>query len=89
MSASPYANSPVRKFQTFAGTICEGMKVVSATDEEIGTVETVRGGQIVLKGGDGKGGELSVPLGMIDGIGEGRVLLSDRGDASFGLGAAP
>ena len=82
------SGNPPERFQTFAGTIVAGMKVISGDDQVIGTVETVRDNQIVLASEDG-GGEMSVPLGLIDGIGEGRVLLSGRGDSSFGLGATP
>jgi hypothetical protein len=80
----------MKRYQTFAGTICEGMEVIAGDGSSLGHVASVEGSNIRLVNSDGPdGGDFSLPLSLIDGISEGKVLLAGRGDASFGLGAQP
>ncbi|GGC32687.1 hypothetical protein GCM10011371_20140 [Novosphingobium marinum] len=82
------ARKPER-FQTQAGTIEQGMEVVDADEKHVGIVDKVANGQIALSRADETGGEQTyIPLSLIDGIGEGKVILAGRGDASFGVEAA-
>ena len=75
-----------RKYQTFAGTICDGMEVIGASGEVLGHVSGVAGDSIVLSEKDPAGkGDFSLPLSLIDGISNGQVLLASRGDATFGI----
>ena len=69
-----------------AAFIRPGMPVIGGDGAVLGTVEKVVGDRIYIAGepeGD------FVPLGLVDGVDDARVILSSRGDASFGLGATP
>jgi hypothetical protein len=77
-----------RVFGCHAGRIYKGMAVVDAEDRLLGYVESVEGELIRLAEGAAgvKAGD-SVPLSLIDGIDECRVLLAGRGDTTFGIWA--
>lgn len=81
---------PSQVFGCSAGRIVKGMAVVDANDRLLGYVESVEGELIRLfEGASGHAPGGSVPLSLIDGIFDGRVLLAGRGDSTFGLGAQP
>ncbi|WP_235037528.1 MULTISPECIES: DUF2171 domain-containing protein [unclassified Novosphingobium] len=74
---------------TASGTIRKGMKVLSADGALLGTVEKLLGEEVMLAE-HGPGERTSfIAVTQIDGISDDAVLLSDRGDATFGLGAEP
>lgn len=88
LNAVPVAKP--QRFQTFAGTIEEGMDVIGADGESLGRVSQVKGDQIILAPADDSlGVAYFLPLSLIDGIHGSRILLAGRGDGSFGLGAQP
>lgn len=68
---------------TTVGTIRKGMTVIGPEGTAIGTVEGLEGEEIMLDHGG------FVALTQVDGVSETTVLLSPRGDATFGLGAQP
>ncbi|MCJ2188078.1 DUF2171 domain-containing protein [Novosphingobium beihaiensis] len=68
---------------TVVGTIRKGMNVIAPDGSSIGLVAGVHGGEVLFEGGD------SIPLTLVDGVGEEGVLLQRRGDETFGLGAQP
>ncbi|MEJ2409600.1 MAG: DUF2171 domain-containing protein [Novosphingobium sp.] len=68
---------------TVVGTIRKGMKVIAHDGTSIGLVAEVKGGELLFEGGD------TIPLTLIDGVGEEGVLLQRRGDETFGLSAQP
>lgn len=70
---------------TQQGTIRKGMKVIAADGVVIGTVAALEGEELMLESGSHD----FVAITQIDGISADAVLLSDRGDATFGLGATP
>ncbi|EIZ81221.1 hypothetical protein WSK_0166 [Novosphingobium sp. Rr 2-17] len=71
---------------TASGTIRRGMKVLASDGTFLGTVEAIDGEEILLAGSvEGA----FVALSQVDGVSEEAVLLSPRGDATFGLGAQP
>ncbi len=67
------------------GTIRKGMKVITADGTCIGTVAALDGEELMLEGGSHD----FVAITQVGGISGDSVLLSDRGDATFGLGATP
>jgi hypothetical protein len=67
------------------GTIRRGMKVIAADGTCIGTVARLEGDELMLEEGSGS----FVALTQIDGVSADSVLLENRGDATFGLGAEP
>lgn len=74
---------------TSLGTIRKGMSVVDADGTCIGTVASLVGDEIMLEPrAEGEEAEF-VSLTQVDGVDETSVLLSGRGDATFGLGAEP
>lgn len=77
--------TPDTAWTTQQGTIRKGMKVIAADGTCIGTVAALEGEELMLEGG----AHDFVAITQIDGIGPDAVLLSDRGDATFGLGATP
>lgn len=71
---------------TAVGTIRKGMRVIDADGACIGTVASLEGDEIMLEPqGQGREAEF-VTLTQVDGVDESSVLLSGRGDATFGLG---
>ena len=75
-------------WSTPEGTIRRGMPVIAPDGTVIGTVAGVEGEELLLEGASGEQQEF-VALSQVDGVGEQGVLLSGRGDATFGLGAQP
>lgn len=87
-SRSPDENAG--RFRTFAGTIVQGMDVISSDGRFLGQVDRVEGDHIILVPASYSETEAYfVPLSLIDGIAQGQVLLAGRGDGTFGLGAQP
>lgn len=78
------ADAPCR-WVTPQGTIRAGMKVLAPDGTCIGTVSTLQGEELMLEGG----AHTFVAMTQIAGIDDDAVLLSERGDDSFGLGAQP
>lgn len=72
-------------WHTRQGTIRKGMKVLLADGTCVGTVSTLEGDELMLESGSHD----FVSTTQIDGIDNDAVLLADRGDATFGLGAQP
>ena len=70
---------------TACGAIRKGMTVIAADGYPVGTVDHVDGQEIILEGD----GSSFVAVSEINGVDGDRVLLSPRGDATFGLGAEP
>lgn len=81
-SSSP---SSARSWTTPAGTVREGMQVLAADGSLLGHVDSLEGEELLLRGP----GRDFVATSQIDGISENAVLLSGRGDGTFGLGAQP
>lgn len=73
---------------TASGTIRRGMKVITPDGTCLGTVQSVDGEEVKLGGPQAQAGAF-VAVTQIDGVSEDSVLLSGRGDATFGLGAEP
>lgn len=74
---------------TVVGTIRKGMRVIDADGVCIGRVASLAHDEIMLEPlGDGRDAEF-VALTQVDGVDETSVLLSGRGDATFGLGGEP
>lgn len=78
-----------RAWHTVAGTIRQGMKVFTADGTCLGTVQAVEGEEVLLTGDDPDDLGAFVTLTQISGVGPDGVLLSNRGDETFGLGAEP
>ncbi len=70
---------------TLQGTIRRGMRVIGPDGAVIGIVSALEGDELVLEGGSHD----FVAVSQIDGISDDAVLLADRGDTTFGLGAQP
>jgi hypothetical protein len=74
------------EFETASGTVRAGMTVVDSYGHALGTVSSVDGERLRLASSDPHDdGVAFLPVSLIDGIDGNRVLLSGRGDASFGL----
>ncbi|HUD27338.1 MAG TPA: DUF2171 domain-containing protein [Novosphingobium sp.] len=73
---------------TESGTIRKGMKVIAPDGTVLGIVAGVEGEEVLLAEHAGEHRPF-VAISQIDGVNEDSVLLSDRGDATFGLGAEP
>ncbi|MCT2398425.1 DUF2171 domain-containing protein [Novosphingobium mangrovi (ex Huang et al. 2023)] len=71
---------------TVVGTIRKGMKVIAPDGSCLGTVASIDHDAVKLEGGSG---DDFISLTQIDGVSEEGVLLSTRGDATFGLGGQP
>nr|WP_086492318.1 DUF2171 domain-containing protein [Novosphingobium panipatense] len=86
MPPSPSPFDPVEtSWPTESGVVKKGMTVIGAEGEVLGKVDHVDGQEVVLEGE----GSPFVTISEIDGVDGDRVLLSPRGDATFGLGAEP
>lgn len=70
---------------TQAGTIRKGMAVIDSDGSFLGLVANVQGEEVILDEPD----HPFIALTQIDGIEDDRIVLSPRGDATFGLGAQP
>jgi hypothetical protein len=76
-------------WNTDSGTVRKGMKVLAPDGTLLGTVAGLEGEELLLAE-HGPGERTSfVAVTQIDGVSDDAVLLSDRGDATFGLGAQP
>lgn len=74
------------QFVTSAGTLREGMSVVDSYGHALGILASVDGERLRLSSTDPHDdGVAFLPVSLIDGIDGNRVLLSGRGDASFGM----
>lgn len=82
-----FSTSEQTAWTTASGTIRKGMKVLAPDGTCLGTVTGIEGEEILLAGGGEEGA--FVALSQVDGVSEDAVLLSPRGDATFGLGAQP
>lgn len=69
-----------------AAFIKVGMPVLEADGTLLGTVESVERDRILIAG-DPEGD--FIPMSMVDGVDDARVILISRGDGSFGLGGTP
>lgn len=74
---------------TVSGTIRKGMKVIAPDGNCLGTVTRVEGEEVLLEAAGTSDERAFIAVSQIDGVSEEGVLLSDRGDATFGLGAQP
>ncbi|WP_313441111.1 DUF2171 domain-containing protein [Novosphingobium sp.] len=84
--ASPSAfDSAQTSWPTESGVVKKGMTVIAADGGVIGVVDHVDGQEVILEGE----GASFVAVSEIDGVDGDRILLSPRGDATFGLGAEP
>lgn len=70
---------------TESGFIRKGMTVIDPEGMVLGVVDSVEGQEVLLA----EPGHPFITVSEIDGIDGDRVLLSPRGDATFGLGAQP
>lgn len=71
------------------GTIRKGMKVIGPDGSVLGTVEAIEGEELLLAEHGPNEPSSFVAMTQIDGVSEQAVLLSPRGDATFGLGGPP
>lgn len=76
-------------WHTAMGTIRQGMKVFAADGTCLGTVQAVEGEEVLLSTIDPEDAGAFITLTQIGGVGPDGVLLSGRGDETFGLGAEP
>lgn len=85
----PQSTSDDTTWATASGTIRKGMKVLAPDGSLLGTVDGLDGEELILA--EHESGERTsfVAVSQIDGVSEDAVLLSGRGDATFGLGAEP
>lgn len=66
-----------------------GMAVLGKNGKQVGLVDRVEGDRIWLQGdANNDGRQEFVPFSLVDGVDDERVILSDWGDASFGMGAS-
>lgn len=88
-SPSTQSTDDETAWATASGTIRKGMKVLAPDGTLLGTVERLRGEEVILAehGPDERASFIAVT--QIDGVSDDTVLLSDRGDATFGVGAEP
>lgn len=86
MDQTTAATDPnTRDWMTVVGTIRKGMPVIDAEGKCLGHVACVENEEIMFDDGDGHD---FVTISQVDGVGETGVLLSGRGDATFGMPAA-
>lgn len=71
------------------GAIRREMTVVESDGSFVGIVEAVEGDRIRLKSTGSESDDRYLPITLVDGVDDERVILSRRGDAYFGLGAQP
>ncbi|AIT80597.1 DUF2171 domain-containing protein [Novosphingobium pentaromativorans] len=74
---------------TVAGTIRKGMRVLNPDGSCIGIVSGMKGEEIFLDGTPDDQEHDFIVITQVDGVDETSVLLSGRGDATFGLGGTP
>jgi hypothetical protein len=87
--ASRQAPDQEAAWPTVVGTIRRGMRVIAPDGACLGTVSSVQGEEILLEPlGSGDQAEF-LALSQVDGVNDTSVLLSGRGDATFGLGSEP
>lgn len=86
---SPHSTSDETAWATASGTIRKGMKVVGPDGSLLGTVDGLDGEELLLAECEPGERPSFVAVTQIDGISDDTVLLSGRGDATFGLGAQP
>jgi len=70
---------------TGSGFVRKGMTVIGPEGNVLGVVDRVDGQEVLLA----EAGHPFIAVSEIDGIDGDRILLSPRGDATFGLGATP
>lgn len=69
--------------------IRNGMPVLTTDGTQVGIVERVEGAMIVIAPEDGEtGSPFKIPLDLVDGVDDVRVILAPQGDGSYGVGAA-
>lgn len=79
---------PEAQFPTAAGIVRAGMTVVDSYGHVLGVVADLDGERLRLASADPhQDGVSFLPVSLIDGIDDDRVLLGGRGDASFGIDA--
>jgi hypothetical protein len=66
-----------------------GMEVFGGDGSLIGVVAAVEGPLIRLERAEGDDSPSHVPINLVDGVDDARVILSGRDDGAFGLGANP
>ncbi|MCB2076548.1 MAG: DUF2171 domain-containing protein [Novosphingobium sp.] len=71
-----------------AGYIEPGMEVYEDNGTFVGVVESVGGGMIRLHPAEEDEGASNLPLELVNGVDDKRVILAARGDGTFGLGAS-
>ena len=74
---------------TVVGTIRKGMRVINPDGSCIGIVSGMKGEEIFLEGTSDDRAQDFIVITQVDGVDEKSVLLSGRGDATFGLGSTP
>ncbi|WP_374413554.1 DUF2171 domain-containing protein [Novosphingobium colocasiae] len=79
----PSTRDAETSWQTAAGTIRKGMKVLTPDGTSIGRVAAVAGNELQLTGGS----HAFVLVSQVDGVSDDAVLLERRGDDSFGIAA--
>lgn len=82
-------DSDKTSWTTSSGTIRKGMRVITPDGDVLGTVRTIEGDEILLDFSISDETRGFVMISQVDGVNEDSVLLSPRGDATFGLGAQP
>lgn len=85
MDSTSQDGTVVSEWPTPAGFVRRGMRVIAPGGEDLGRVVGVEGEELLLDGGNAE----FVAVSQIDGVSKDTVLLSGRGDATFGLGAQP
>lgn len=80
---------PPAAWNTPLGTIRQGMRVLAPDGSVLGTVAGMEGEELLLDPLTPGEAPAFVTLTLVDGVGAEGVLLSGRGDATFGLGAEP
>jgi hypothetical protein len=74
------------EFRVFQHEIRPDMLVMSADGGFLGTVEAVEGDEIRLSAGGDPEHRL-LPLSLVDGVDDNRVIMRSRGDNAFGMEA--
>lgn len=69
--------------------IRKGMPVLKTDGTQVGIVEAVEGAMIVIAPEAGEtGAPFKIPLDLVDGVDDVRVILAPQGDGSYGVSAA-
>jgi len=87
--SDPRTDGTETAWTTASGTIRKGMKVIAPGGDCLGTVAAVEGEELILAEHAAGSPDSFVAMSQVDGVTDDAVLLSDRGDATFGLGAVP